>query len=100
MSGAVGATCRHLRVDSAMERRETGGEGRYLKVSSRGWPECTRIVRVRPDDLPLCAGAGVVLVFEVDALPVAGSDEDDEPSEDVEGDMWRYVGFVSHENEL
>lgn len=44
VSGAVGAMCRHLSVDSASPIRVAGGLGRYLNMSSSGWPEVARIV--------------------------------------------------------
>lgn len=42
MSGAVGAICRHLSVDSNTDKRVLGGDGRYLNISFRGWPEFIR----------------------------------------------------------
>lgn len=50
MSGAVGAICRHRSVDSANPNRTAGALGKYLNMSSRGWPEVARIVRAHESD--------------------------------------------------
>lgn len=39
MSGAVGAMCLHLSVDSRIDKRVFGGDGRYLNMSFNGCPE-------------------------------------------------------------
>lgn len=39
MSGAVGAMCLHLSVDSRIDKRVFGGDGKYLNMSFSGCPE-------------------------------------------------------------
>lgn len=52
VSGAVGAMCRHRSVDSARPIRVAGGLGKYLNMSSSGWPEVARTVLVHALDSP------------------------------------------------
>lgn len=60
--------CLHFNVASAIASRDAGGEGRYLNMSLRGWPELIKSVRV----------------FDP-------SEANSEPPARL-----RYVGFVSH----
>jgi hypothetical protein len=39
VSGAVGAMCRHLKVDSRSDKRVLGGFGTYFNISFNGCPE-------------------------------------------------------------
>ena len=39
VSGAVGAMCRHLKVDSRSDKRVLGGFGTYFSISFNGCPE-------------------------------------------------------------
>jgi len=77
VSGAVGAICRHLSVDSNTSNRVCGGDDRYLNMSFSGWPELTNSF------LFICG--------------LDGFDEEASGSGSVE--MLRYVGFVSQLND-
>lgn len=90
VSGAVGAMWRQRSVASAMESRVAGGDGRYLNISSSGWPECTRIVRDGVDEL-------LDIGFEVEALPLGFALDEEDVSSNAPTRM--YAGFVSHEKD-
>lgn len=73
MSGAVGAMCLHLSVDSRIDRRVFGGDGKYLNMSFSGCPEF------------------INRFLLIEGLVVLG----DEPSASSLEARVKYVGFVS-----